>query len=165
MNLKGNKMQKVYGYMDKLEEWLLFSGFSIVIIVVFGQVVLRYLFHNALPWVEELARYMFIYLTWIGADRAVRDDKHIKLTLLENKVYSKYLDIVVTLICLITFVLLTYYGMELLGKLRRNVHVSPTLHLPMWYFYFAVPLGGILMSIRYTYKLFCLDLPMLRKAR
>ena len=96
---------------------------------------------------------MFIYLTWIGADRAVRDDKHIKLYFLENKTYSKYLKPVVTLICLITFVLLSYYGMEPMERLRSNVQISPTLHLPMWYFYFAVPLGGILMSIRYTYKL------------
>ena len=57
-----------------------------VIINVFAQVVLaRYVFHNALPC-EELARYVFIYLTWIGADRAVRDDKH--QALLENKTYS-----------------------------------------------------------------------------
>ena len=160
-----SKIRKFSSYMDKLEEWLLVSGFSVVIVIVFAQVVLRYVFHNALPWVEELARYVFIYLTWIGADRAVRDDKHIKLTFLENKTYSKYLKPVVTLICLITFVLLSYYGMELMERLRSNVQMSPTLHLPMWYFYFAVPLGGILMSIRYTYKLIYSDLPMLRKAR
>ena len=53
--------------------------------------------------------------------------------------------------------------MELMERLRSNVQMSPTLHLPMWYFYFAVPLGEFLMSI-HTYKLIYSDLPMLRKA-
>ncbi|GAB1475536.1 hypothetical protein MASR2M70_03680 [Bacillota bacterium] len=159
-------MQKIYKGIDKLEEWLLVSGFTAVVIIVFMQVILRYVFNNSLPWVEELARYMFVYLTWIGADRAVRDDKHIKLTILQSKLKSKskYLEIFITLICAATFIYLTYYGIELIGRLMQNVQISPTLRLPMWYFYLAVPLGAFLMSIRYVHKLLRVDIALLRKA-
>ena len=70
-------MQKVIKVLDELEKIVLFSGFAFVIFIVFLQVILRYVFHSSLTWVEELTRYLFVWLTWIAAARAVRDDKHI----------------------------------------------------------------------------------------
>ena len=52
---------------DHLEEYLLVFLMVVEVVVVFAQVVTRYVFHSPLAWSEELARYMFIWLVWIGA--------------------------------------------------------------------------------------------------
>lgn len=58
---------------------------AIMIILVFLNVVLRYLFSTGLVWSEEVARLSFIYLVYLGTVGAFRDNRHLGVeTLLER---------------------------------------------------------------------------------
>ena len=147
--------------LRKIENVVLISGFMFIVAIIFIQVILRYIFHNTMPWVEELCRYMFIYLTWLGAARAVVDDKHIRVSVLRNKLgdKAKYVDIVVTLLCIFTCVFLLKCGIEMIQKMQSFSQRSATLGVPMWYFYIAVPIGAACMGLRYLQKLIQVDIP------
>ena len=64
---------------DKLEEYFLVFCLGFMVLLVFVQVVMRYIFQNSLSWSEELARYLFLWLSWIGASYAVRDAKRAQI--------------------------------------------------------------------------------------
>ena len=52
---------------------------SFMTLLVFVQVVMRYVFNNSLSWSEELARYTFIWLIYIGISYGCKLRKHIKI--------------------------------------------------------------------------------------
>ena len=55
------------------ERWLLLWFYSFIVMVIFIEVVRRFVLSYSSVWGEETARYAFIYLVWIGASAAVRD--------------------------------------------------------------------------------------------
>jgi TRAP-type C4-dicarboxylate transport system, small permease component len=158
-------MKTLLSIIDKLEEYLLVIGTVVVIIVIFGQVVMRYAFHNSFSWAEELSRYIFVYLTWIGASVAIKGDRHISITILGDKLprAKKYFNLLSTLICLALSAFLLINGLELIGKLNARGQLSVSMGLPMWLAYLAVPAGGGLMALKYVYKLVTIDLEAFRE--
>ena len=62
----------------------------IIIILVFLQVIARYVFKNPLSWSEEVARCFLIWLVMVGAAMASRDKEHLKIEGFVHLVSSKY---------------------------------------------------------------------------
>ena len=48
-------------------------------IIIFIQVVCRYVFQNSLTWSEEMARYMFVWLVYFSVSYTARREKHIRI--------------------------------------------------------------------------------------
>ena len=64
------------GYF-KLIEFLLVACLAAMGLMVFGNVVLRYLFNSGITVSEELSRFLFIWLTFLGAITGVREGTHL----------------------------------------------------------------------------------------
>jgi TRAP-type transport system small permease protein len=63
----------------KLAELLLVTLLSAMVVMVFGNVVLRYGFNSGLDFSEELSRFFFIWITFLGAIIAMRENAHLGL--------------------------------------------------------------------------------------
>ena len=63
-------------------DWVIAALFAATIVVVTAQVVWRYAFNNSLVWTEELSRYLFVWMTFVGAALAVKESSHIRVSLL-----------------------------------------------------------------------------------
>ena len=50
---------------------------AVMIVLVFTNVVLRYVFSTGFEWSEEIARLCFIYLVYLGAIGAMRENQHL----------------------------------------------------------------------------------------
>jgi len=59
------------------EKYIAFAIFWVLALVVFAQFVSRYVFNNSIAWTEEIARYLLIYVTFLGSALAVRNKSHI----------------------------------------------------------------------------------------
>ena len=59
---------------------------GLMVLFVFLNVVLRTFFSSGLTWSEELARYLFVYVTYIGAISAMRANAHLGVDLLMSRV-------------------------------------------------------------------------------
>lgn len=70
-------MQKAIALFFKLLELLVVAALVAMVFMVFGNVVLRYFFNSGILVSEELSRYFFIWLTYIGAMIAMRDREHL----------------------------------------------------------------------------------------
>ena len=64
------------GYF-KLIEFLLVACLALMAVLVFGNVVLRYAFNSGITVSEEVSRFLFIWLTFLGAITGVREGTHL----------------------------------------------------------------------------------------
>ena len=70
-------MEAALGRLFKAVEAVLATLLLAMVLMVFGNVVLRYVFNSGIVVSEELSRFCFVWLTFIGAIVAVRDDAHL----------------------------------------------------------------------------------------
>ncbi|MEM1315631.1 MAG: TRAP transporter small permease subunit, partial [Pseudomonadota bacterium] len=80
-------MSDVYRLIDKNgERWLLLAFYVMLVGTMFIEVVRREVFAYSSIWGEEIVRYSFIYLAWIGAASAVKERGHIRIDVILNYV-------------------------------------------------------------------------------
>jgi tripartite ATP-independent transporter DctM subunit len=121
-----------------------FSGALLVFTagVALVQVFFRYGLNSSLPWPEELARWCFVWLIFVGVSLGVRRDTHIRIDLLARSLPAGLLPahrfFVLSLVAAAATVFVIH-GFELAG---RATYVSPALGLSFRYLYAAVPTGG-----------------------
>jgi TRAP-type C4-dicarboxylate transport system permease small subunit len=72
-------MRKLNDLFFRLAEGLLVLMLSAMVVMVFGNVVLRYGFNSGLDYSEELSRFLFIWITFLGAVIAMRENAHLGL--------------------------------------------------------------------------------------
>ncbi|MDR2445252.1 MAG: TRAP transporter small permease [Spirochaetaceae bacterium] len=70
-------MKKFLGILFKVVEILIAFFLTVMIILVFMNVVFRYLFSKGFAWSEEIARLCFIYLVYLGSIGAMKDNQHL----------------------------------------------------------------------------------------
>jgi TRAP-type transport system small permease protein len=70
-------MHKAIDLFFKLLEFLVVAALVAMVVMVFGNVVLRYGFNSGILISEEMSRYCFIWLTYIGAMIAMREREHL----------------------------------------------------------------------------------------
>src|SRR5512137_879284 len=67
--------------LTQLVEWMLVALSALIFVVVFLQVLFRYLLRQPLFWSEELPRYLLIWMCFLAAALAQKHDAHINITL------------------------------------------------------------------------------------
>ncbi len=146
-------MKKIF---HRFEEGFLIATLVIMVALIFGQVVGRYVFQSAPSWTEEFARYIHIFQVWIGAGYAVKIREHIRVTAfvdLFNGATRKVMDIISTVIWFFLVVLVAIFGTQLVIATFQYGQVSPATQIPIWIVYLAVPLGSISMAVRLIQQL------------
>lgn len=135
----------------KAEEAFLVLTLVAMVVLIFGQVVGRYVFSNAPSWTEEMARYIHIFQVWIGASYAVKLREHIRVEAFITRFHGLARKILETVSLLIWFTMalfLAYFGTQLVLQSISNGQVTPAMQLPMWIPFLAIPLGGLGMCLR-----------------
>ena len=78
-------MSKLVDAFFKLLEFLVVACLAAMVVMVFGNVVLRYGFNSGIVISEELSRWLFIWLTFIGAVVALREHAHLGTDMLVSR--------------------------------------------------------------------------------
>ncbi|SBV96950.1 membrane hypothetical protein [uncultured delta proteobacterium] len=110
--------------------------------IIFVQVIMRYVMGNSIAWSEELTRYMFVWIIFLGIHLGIRDGNQIKIDVLESMLKgksAKALRLVQHLVSLAAVVACLVASIYLIRVGFRAS--SPTLRIPMWYAYLAFPVG------------------------
>ena len=132
-----------------LDEYLMISMLAVSTALIFAQVVMRYVFGYSLSWSEELARYMFVWQTWVSTGYAVKKRRHIRITSLVDLTTGTtraLLELIVLAIWFAFSVFLGYESLGLCGMLYNQGQTSTAIGLPMWIAYLSVPVGSIIMA-------------------
>lgn len=134
-----------------LERWALLVFYTMLVATMAIEVLRREVFSYSSIWGEEIVRYSFIYLAWIGAAAAVRERAHIRIDVLFHYVPDKVkalLYILGDLVMMVVAVFALYWSLEIVGVAWKYQSVSHGLRVPMVWFLMAVPVGFGLMMFR-----------------
>lgn len=145
-------MKKFIHWLDEyLEITLCVALMSVMTVIIFIQVVMRYIFQNSLTWSEELARYCFIWLIYLGISYGCKIMKHIKIDAALKMFPQKAKPYVVILgeLCVLAFsVYIVITGWNLTVFQAALGKTSPALGLPLQYVNAAPAAGFFLAAIR-----------------
>lgn len=134
---------------DRMVEYVIIVIYTIIIVAMFAQVVFRYVVNDPLSWSEELARYMFVWLCYLGAYVAVLRNAHVGvdyLTRLMPPMHSERLRRVLALVAIAALLVVLYQG-SLLAIDNIGAEWSTIAEFSMAIPYAAVPLGALLLVV------------------
>ncbi|WP_420859430.1 TRAP transporter small permease [Marivivens marinus] len=149
------------------ERWLLLGFYVMLVATMFIEVLRRELFAYSSIWGEEIVRYSFIYLAWIGAASAVRERGHIRIDVILQYVGPRvkallymFGDVVMFGVALVAL----YWSFETVLVSAKFGSVTHGLRISQVWFLMAVPTGFALVVVRLVQS-FLRDLHDLRHGR
>lgn len=141
-------MNKFLDYIEKSLKIIVSFLIFMMTIIIFLQVISRYVFNRSLTWSEEAGRYLFIWISFLASALAVRSNKHISLDLLVNKISEDKkngLDVLKDITISIIGAIICYGGIQLMSIGAHQK--SSSLGIPMSIVYLVIPISGILMIL------------------
>ena len=135
-------------WLVKGMEWLLMSILGLMVILVFGNVVLRYGFNSGIVFSEEVSRFLFVWMVFLGSVLMLKDNGHLGVHTLTKKMplagkkVCKFLSDLITLGCC---VLLTIGGWKVVELNLPNI--APVSEISLGVVFIAVLVCSVGMSI------------------
>jgi TRAP-type C4-dicarboxylate transport system permease small subunit len=135
-------MRALLRALDRLLDGITVLILVVLLAVVGVQIFARYVLNHSLYWSEELARYLFIYLVFLGAAVALRRDGHIRVSFLVERLPAGWQR---TTAVLVDLVILVFAGTVLWQSVRlaAMVWTVPTaaMLIPWTFVYLGISLG------------------------
>ncbi|MGJ9457763.1 TRAP transporter large permease [Oceanobacillus sp. CF4.6] len=150
-------LKRIWGFIDhRLEEILVVVGFAIFILLINLQVINRYVLTfieigNITTWTEEIARYIFIFVSFLGASLAIKKRESIRVNLVVDRFpehVRNAIDAANSVFMLYFSFIMVSYGFNLINFQMETNQVTPALGIPMALAYSAIPIGFLLMGFR-----------------
>lgn len=121
---------------------------AVMSVIVMLQIFFRFVIHVPFPWSEELARYLMIWTGMVGSFVALREGRHIGVTLFVNWLPPKAAARVVIFVQVLMILFLFILAKQGLALALMNLsQLSPAMRIPMFFSYLAIPVGAVLMII------------------
>ena len=145
-------VQKLIDKYCRLLSWLMVVSLAIMVVLVFSNVVLRYTLNSGIAVSEELSRWLFVWLTFLGAIVALRDHAHLGTDMLVAHLppLGKKLCLGIGYVLMLFICWLIFEGA--LAQVKINMEsTSAAMEISMSYFYgcglvFAASGGVILLN-------------------
>lgn len=141
-------MERIEHWFIKTNGWVLILLLAAMAVLIFANVSLRYLTNATIVWADEAARYMMIWMTFLGAGLVLRTGGHVAITNLHDlsrPPVQRLLRLAVTLLLLAFFVSFIWNGVEYALVMQRQL--TPATQISFTWIYAAMPVGFLLMAI------------------
>jgi TRAP-type C4-dicarboxylate transport system permease small subunit len=104
------------------------SFLFLMMVFILGNVILRYFFNSGLTWAEELSRFLFVWIVFIGAIGAMKDNKHLGFSSVVKQMplAVKKLFVVISNIVMLWVLYLLLTGTWAMTVLGMNNRASST---------------------------------------
>ncbi|MDD3997266.1 MAG: TRAP transporter small permease [Sphaerochaetaceae bacterium] len=139
--------------LKKIEKGLEYLSALLLAVMLFAillQISARMLLDIGFGWTEELARYMMVWLTYVGAVVSVRQGTHIAIDLVVRKFSPKWQKIIALIgsLCVLFFlIVMIVQALKLNSSTAIKRQLSPGLQMPIKYLYGVIPICGIGMLL------------------
>ncbi len=148
MNSFVHKLTKIDSLLAKGEGWVLIALVVVMTVVVFLQVLYRYLLTQPLYWSEELARYLFVWISILGSALSLQRRGHFGMDFFYRVLPDqgrRFLIFVVYVLIGVVILVLLVEGIFLVQKTAAQQ--SPAMEISMGWAYACLPVGASLMAI------------------
>lgn len=136
----------------RANRWVLVLLLGVMASLVAANVFSRYALNYSFPWVEELTRYMMIWLTFLGAGPALRVGGHIAVESLPASLPRLPAQLVrgfIAVIVAATLVVMLWLGWEYADFAWDQE--SPVMNWSLGKIYLALPVGSALMLLHLAF--------------
>src|SRR5215211_3676539 len=132
-------------WLKRVNGAVLVAMMAVMVALVFGNVVGRYVFNVSFIWAEELSQYLMVWVTFLGAGLALTQGRHVAVELVQDALpgrAARALRAAVALLVAAFLVALTVLGFEFVGFAWGQE--TPAMNIPFGIPYLAVPIGALL---------------------
>jgi TRAP-type transport system small permease protein len=142
-------LDKLLKGLRAILRWFSVASMLIMLFVIFGQVVTRYLFNFTPDWSEELSRYLFVWVVFLGSALIMGESGHLAVEFLplkfKGRPFGAFLDIVINISSYIFIGILFWQGLRMTRVM--TFQMSPGMDIPMSYIYVVIPISCVLMLL------------------
>lgn len=128
------------------------------------QVLSRFVLKISVPWTDELSRYMWVSITYLGAGIALSTDSHVEISLVTalisgakqektRRMWARIVDILRFAMMVVLSAFLTYYSWIYMFQVKQIHMVSAALQLPTWILDMMLTIGAISMLLHSLIRL------------
>ena len=121
--------------IDLFEKYTITIAFAVATLLLFTNVVLRYLFDTGLPWVLETVQYLFAWVVLIGAAHGVKMGIHLGIDILIDKLPAKLRKVIVlfaVLLCILFVAIVDYQSFIYIIRIYQWGDLTQDLQIPQW---------------------------------
>jgi TRAP-type C4-dicarboxylate transport system permease small subunit len=142
-------------YLAVLENSLVVMIVAVMVIMSFLQVFLRNFFDYGILWGDIFLRHLVLWVGFIGASLATRDEKHINIDILSRLTPEKYRPYLRTIVDLFTMLVCIALAQAGYGFLHYEIEGNTILFndIPAWPFQMISPVGFALIAFRFLLKI------------
>lgn len=128
---------------------------AIMVVMVFGNVVLRYAFNSGIAVSEEVSRWLFVWMTFLGAVVALKEHGHLGSDMLVSRlpVLGKKICLIVGQLLMLYMTWLLFSGSLEQVKINREVE-APVTGAPMAIVYLAGVVFAVLSAVLLVREIF-----------
>jgi len=151
------RLERLLARVENLFAALGVWGLAFVLFAVCLEIVMRGLFNRPQQWVSELTEYALLYITFLGTAWLQRQNGHVAVDLLTNALserWRRHLSIVSSVIGIVIGVVFTWFGASAtINALLRGAYRPTVLEFPTWIVLAVIPIGGMVLGLRFLIQL------------
>lgn len=144
-------LKKTFNLLDKYFEPSIIVTFTLGLFTfIFLEIVLRP-FNISIAWSGEAARFLFVWVIYLGISYAIRDGRHIRVLALVKLLPVKtqqFLNLVSNLVFLSYQGIVLYYAIKITEKSFRLGQLAPAMEIPLAFLYVCLVVSAALSIIR-----------------
>jgi TRAP-type C4-dicarboxylate transport system permease small subunit len=141
-------------WLTRITGWLIIFFLSIMIVMAFGQVVLRNFFHTSIEWGDVFLRHLVLWLGFLGAIIATGEGRHLKIEFI-NKLaperYRKGIYVVTNFFAAVVCFFLMKAAMVFV-QMEGESADTLILNLSTTYFIIIIPVGYGIIAFRFLVR-------------
>lgn len=141
-------MKTALRIFDRLVYTVIFLCIAGFVTLSFTQVFFRFVLNNSITWSEEMCRYLFVWMVFLGSGIGLLHRRHITIDIVPNLIpqnAKRFYNALIDLIVIAFTVCLIRYG--IVFAQRGMTQNSPAMQIPLGYVYSGIVIGGAVMLV------------------
>lgn len=143
-----NFLRKACRVLFKALEWFAMICMVVLTVIVFTDVILRYIFKQGFSWTQEIATLMLVWFSLIGMAIGVLEKIHISIEMFTAKLSAKAISVLESFDHILIAVfgsLMVYFGLMIMNMTKLST--MPATKMPSSVLYVILPLSGLLILL------------------
>ena len=131
--------------MKFIEKFVACASVSVMAILVFVNVIARFIFNSPLAVADEMSCYLFVLMSFMGTAIAARRKAHLGLTIVTDKLSpsaARKVQVLMYLIAAVFCLLIVIFGIEMVMSQYALGQETATMQWPEWIYGLFVPVGA-----------------------
>lgn len=141
-------MSAIIHYLEKFLKFLVISAIGLMLLIVFFQVISRYVFNYTPSFAEELSRYLFVWIVFLSLPLVAQSGGHMAIETITSRISGvklKACRVLASIFTLAFLAIMTWQGIRMV--MIADFQTSPAMVIPMSWVYIVIPFGCGLMGI------------------